>query len=383
MFPFFLLAIGILGVLSGAIWLSRRQPIANAAALPAGYIADSGALKQEFSRFYGADDNFGKAAGPFRSAADLAGRRNFAASTSVLESATRFAQVPLVYHDLGVSYALLGDLTRASDAFREVLARDPDYAATRKYLRDLKGIPASGAEPFTREQEPNDDRLRANLIALGTPVGGEIAGGADTADFFRVVAPQAPRDLVSIEVTDHSASFTPHLHVYDDQFRVLTWGEKVDRAGGSLKIVGGPKPNAQVYVSVTSADGQPGLYLLSVTPLKAFDRFEPNDTILGSRKISIGEEVTANVMDSIDTDFFSFVSPRKGTVAVEIRNRSNTLIPVLGVYNNDRRNIALVQDVQKAGGNLRHTIDTDKDATYYLQVSSQGGSSGAYILRVD
>jgi hypothetical protein len=289
----------------------------------------------------------------------------------------------VVYHDLGVAYALLGDLTRASDAFREVLARDPDYQATRKYVREIRGIPPGATEPFTREQEPNDDRLRANLIGLRTPVGGEIAGASDNADFFRFVAPQAPRDLVAIEVSNHSAGFNPRLHVYDDQFRVLSWSEKIDEAKGSVRIVGGPASNTAMYVSVTADDGKPGLYLLSVTPLKAFDRFEPNENIMAARRVSIGEETSANVMDTADTDFFSFVSPRKGNVTVEVRNRSNTLIPVLGIYNNDRRNIGLVQDVQKPGGNLRHTIEADKDQTYYLQVSSQGGSSGAYILRVD
>jgi hypothetical protein len=384
LFPFVLLALAIIGVLAGGMWLSKRRPLGvKAAALPEGYVADSAALKQEYGRYYGNEDDFGKASGPFRSAADVAAKRNLAAVTSVLENATRRVQLPVVYHDLGVAYSLLGDFTRATDNFREVLARDPEYQPTRKYLRDLKGIPAGAAEPLTREQEPNDDRLRANLIGLKTPVGGEIASASDNGDFFRFVAPQAPRDLVSIEVTNHSPSFHPRLHVYDDQFRILSWEEKVDKATGTVRVVGGPAPNSTIFVSILSDDGKPGLYLLTVTPLKAFDRYEPNDAIMKARRITIGEEVSANVMDPADSDFYAFTSPRKGNVTVEIRNRSNTLIPVLGVYNADRRNIALVQDVQQAGSNLRHTIEADKDQTYYLQVSAQGGSAGAYILRVD
>jgi hypothetical protein len=383
LFPFFLLAIAIIGVLAGGIWVARKRPLINASAIPEGYVPDTAALKQEYGRYYGNEENLAKASAAFRSAASLVSRRNFPAATSVLESVTRNGAVPVVYHDLAVAYALLGDFTRAGDNFREVLARDSEYAATRKYLRDQKGIPAGAVEPFTREQEPNDDRLRANLIGLRTPVGGELAGAADSADFFRFVAPPAPRDLVAIEVTNHSAAFTPRLHVYDDQFRILNWGEKTEHAGESAKIVGGPTPNSQLYVSLTSDDGKPGLYLLTVTPLKAYDRFEPNDTLLTSRRISIGEEVSANVLDAVDSDFFSFVSPRKGNVSIEIRNRSNTLIPVLGVYNKDQRNIALVQDVQKAGSNLHHAIEAEKDQVFFLQISSQGGSAGAYTLRVD
>jgi hypothetical protein len=137
-----------------------------------------------------------------------------------------------------------------------------------------------------------------------------------------------------------------------------------------------------LYVAITDDNAKGGMYLLTVTPQKAFDRYEPNDDIMASRRISIGEEVAANIMDNADTDFFSFASPRKGEVTIEIRNRAAALVPVLAVYNRDRRNIGFAQDV-KAGANLRHTIDADKDQLYYLQVSSQSGTAGAYILRVD
>jgi hypothetical protein len=147
-------------------------------------------------------------------------------------------------------------------------------------------------------------------------------------------------------------------------------------------VTGGPLPNSTVYLSITPEDDTRGLYLLTVTPLKAFDRYEPNDDLMASRKISIGEEIAANIMDDADKDFFSFASPRKGTVTVEIRNRSEGLVPVLAVYNRDRRNIGFAQDV-KPGANLHHTFDTDKDQTYYLHISAQSGTSGGYVLRVD
>jgi hypothetical protein len=380
--PFLLLVLAIVSLLAGGVWLFRKRPIVSATVLPEGYISDAATLKKEFGLYYGNDEGVENATASFRSAADLAKKRNFAGVASLLESAAKTAPVPVVYHDLGIGYALLGDSTRAADAFREALARDPEYSSTRKYLRETRGIPPGAAEPFTRESEPNNDRLHANLIALKTPVAGEIAGAADGDDLFRFIAPPAPRDLVSIEVTNHSAAFRPRVHVYDDQFRVLSWQETSD-AAGSLRVVGGPSPNAVVYVSITSDDGKPGQYLLTVTPTRAFDRFEPNNTIVEARRITIGEEVPANVMDTSDVDFYAFTSPRKGKITVEIRNRSNTLKPVLGVYDNDRRNIALVQNPEKPDGNLRHIIDAEKDQVYYLQVSSQGGSAGAYTLRVD
>jgi hypothetical protein len=189
--------------------------------------------------------------------------------------------------------------------------------------------------------------------------------------------------MVAIEIANHSDAFAPRLRVYDERSRILSWGEMRGRPGESVKVVGGPPPNSKLHLSISSDNGNGGMYLLTVTPLKAFDRFEPNDDIMASRRVSIGEEVDANVMDDGDIDFFSFVSPRKGAVTVELRNRSATLLPVLAVYDADRRNVGFANDAPKPGANLRHTIDVDKDKLYYLQISAQSGSSGAYVLRID
>jgi hypothetical protein len=356
--------------MAGGMWLSKRKSSPEAAKLPEGYISEAAAFRQEYDHFTGGNEEFGKVAALFQSASDLAAKKNLPAVASVLESTAKVAAVPMIFHNLGVAYAGLSDYARAAATFREALARDPEYGPTRKFLRELRGLPAGAAEPHTREQEPNENNLTANVIALRTPVGGEIGGSNDSADYYRVAAPAAPRDLIAIEVANHSASFAPRVRVYDENIKVQSWGEKAGRPGESLKIVGGPAANGSLFISISGDDGKGGLYLMTVTPQKAFDRYEPNDGIMASRRISIGEEVSANILDNVDSDFFSFPSPRKGTVTVEIRNRAASLVPVLAVYNKDRRNIGFAQDV-KAG------------QTYYLQISSQSGTAGAYILRVD
>jgi hypothetical protein len=372
------------GLVFAARWLAAHRPLSpNAAVLPAGYIADLSALKEEYAHYFGQPPDDAKVANRFRSAAALAAKKNYPGVTSMLETASRGGAVPVMFHDLGVAFSLLGDNTRAAESFREALARDPEYAPTRKYLRDYKGIPPGAAEPYTRELEPNNDNMTANLIALRSPVGGEVGAGNDTADYFRIIAPPAPRDLLTIELANHSINFVPRLHVYDSQVRPTSWGESaLEKPGQSVQVTGGPAPNSAVYISVTGADTS-GQYLLTVTPQKAFDQYEPNDDILSARRITIGEEVPANIMDAQDTDFFSFVSPRKGTVTIEIRNRSTALIPALATYNNDRRNMGFATEIRKAGANVHHTIDVEKDQLYYIQVSSQAGTSGGYTLRVD
>ena len=383
LFPFVLMALCLMGLIGGGIWWAKRLPASEAAAMPEGYVSDPSVLKAEFDLYNGPRDDYAALNARFRSAAELVAKRNLPAVANVLESIAKSGNVPVIFHNLGIIYAGLGDYARATESFREALAHNPEYLSTRKFLRGAKGVPGGSAEPYTREHEPNNDNVTANVITLRAPVGGEIAGGKDSTDFFRVNAPVAPRDLISIEVANHTASFAPRLRVYDAQFRSQDWGDQSAEAGAALKVIAGPEPNSSLTLALTSDNGKPGSYLLTVTPLKAFDRYEPNDDITAARPIAIGEEISANIMDNADSDFFSFVSPRKGSVAVEIRNRSQALTPVLVVFSKDRRNIGVAPTADKPGANLRHTIEAAKDEVFYLHVASQAGTAGAYVLRVD
>jgi hypothetical protein len=88
-------------------------------------------------------------------------------------------------------------------------------------------------------------------------------------------------------------------------------------------------------------------------------------------------------MDASDTDFYSFVAPLTGLVSIEIRNRSGTLIPALTTFGPDRRNSGFGPDLRTPGENLRHKMEVREHQTYFLQVWSQGSSSGGYTLRVN
>lgn len=378
-----LLALSVWAGWGGVRWIMAKRAIASKKFLPAAYIADTALFDQEYAKYFGEPAGDWTAADRFRQASDAAGKGSLPGATSSLETIVKTAGLPLVFHDLGVGYAGLGDYGRAADAFREALARDAEYPATRKFLRETKGIPTGAAEPYTREQEPNNEPSTANLIGLRAPVGGELAGSNDAADYFKVIAPPSPRDLLTIELVNHSIGFAPRLRVYDKDLRMLSWGEAAARPGASISVSGGPLPNTVLYISVTSADGNGGLYLLTVKPQKAFDKYEPNDGLERARRVSVGEEVAAGIMDGGDSDFFSFQSPRRGTVTINIQNRSNTLIPALTMYNAEHRNLGFAREVRKPGTNVRYVLDADKDALYYVQISSQSGTAGAYTLRVD
>jgi hypothetical protein len=389
-YPFVFLALLIAGGVFATRWVMSWRPGSSKATAPSGYVAENSVLRQEYAKYYGTPPDETSVAAPFQEAGKAASKGSFAGAASVLETMLNptgrnaaSSAVPVVYHNLGVSYSALGDYKRAAEAFREVLARESDYAATRKFLLDMKGIPTGAVDPYTRELEPNDQPTTANLISLRAPVGGELAGSNDRADYFKVVAPPPPRDLLSIELENHSIAFAPKIHVYDEKLRVTSWGEKSGRAGESIKLSGGPSANSVLYISIAAEDHAGGQYLLTVKPERAFDKYEPNDDLLTAKRISVGEEISASVMDGGDSDFFSFQSPRRGAVAIEIHNRSNTLIPALSMYNADHRNLGFAQDVRKAGSNIRYMLNAEPDTIYYVQISSQAGTAGGYTLRVD
>lgn len=383
LFPFVLLILLGVGLVLGVRWLARIRPVTATADLPAAYVADISALRSEYAHYYGKAIEESAIEGRFRQATDLMSNRNYPGAVSVLETLSRKAALPVVFSDMGVVYSALGDYGRCADAFREALARDGEYAPSRQFLRTTKSIPPNSADPYTREVEPNNEARTATLIGIGVAASGEVTASTDDQDYFRVITPAAPRDLITIELANHSIEFSPRLHAYDENLRLLSWGEKTAKAGDSIQVAGGPMPNSALYVAVSAADAQSGVYVLTVKPQKAYDRYEPNDDIMTSRRVSIGEEVDANIMDADDTDFYSFQSPRKGTVTIEIRNHSETLIPGVTTYNTDRRNMGFGPEIRKPGAGLHHTIDVDKDKIYYIQVWSQAGSAGAYTLRVD
>jgi hypothetical protein len=299
-----------------------------------------------------------------------------------LERVSKVAAVPVVFNNLGVLYAELNDKSRAIDAFREALARDADYKPVRVNLDRLKDVIALGAGPVSREVEPNDDMTLANIIAPGKAVEGEIEAAVNDVDFFRVTTPPPPRDLIAIEITNHSKTLEPVLKIFDGERRITDWGKIVQEAGSNLRQTIAPPPNTMLYLQVSGYGSSAGAYTLLVHPLKAFDNYEPNDDIYNAPRITLGTNIMAGIMDADDTDYYSFVSPRTGTVSILITNRSTTLIPALSTFSPDMRSSGFGPDVRTPGLPLRHTMEVRENQVYFIQVWSQANTAGDYSLMI-
>jgi hypothetical protein len=373
----------IFWIATGPRWSRAKVNLPIAVRPISGYNSNTATVLQEYQHFYGKPLNNADIERLCNQANQRVAARDYSNALGMLEQVAKVAAVPVVFNNLGVLYAEVSDPSRSIHAFREALARDMDYQPVRLNLDRLKDIMALGAEPVSREVESNNSPELANIIACGKPVEGEIAAAVNDVDVFRVSTPPAPRDLVAIEIENHSDTLAPVLRIFDEDRRLTSMGKTEKEAGASVKHIIAPAPNSALFLELSGYGRSAGAYTLRVVPQKAFDRYEPNDDIFNARRITLGAQIDANIMDESDTDYFSFVSPRNGTVNVVITNRSETLIPALSTFYPDMRSSGFGPDIKTKGGNLRHTLEVLENQIYFLQVWSQSETAGAYSLLVE
>ncbi|SPE39760.1 Tetratricopeptide TPR_2 repeat protein [Candidatus Sulfopaludibacter sp. SbA3] len=347
-----------------------------------GYISDVRPLQTEYAHFQGKPLKPGEIQQQFEEAASLVEAGEYYRAVELLQTAAKQAPLPVIFNDIGILYVQLNDPARAINAFREALARDAGYDPVRSNLERLKGFTSNMADPVSAEVEPNNSTTYANFVTVNKPVDGEIAEVADE-DYFRLTTPPAPRDHLEISVLNRSQSLAPRLRIFDEEGIILPWGrEQRHGPGDSISLIIAPPPNTTFYLNLSGDNNSFGAYTLTIKTLKHYDSYEPNDDIYSAHKLAIGEQIDANIMDDKDTDFYSFESPRDGTVSIDIQNRSATLVPALTTFTPDMRTSGFGPDVNRPGGSLHHTIPVQIGQTYYLQVWSQAGTTGDYSLKV-
>jgi hypothetical protein len=373
----------IFWVATGPNWSSPRAGKATALELPRGYIGEFGVVTQEYKRYYGkaqADNSLGA---EFDQATRYMKDHSYSMAAQSLAAIAEKASVPSVFNNLGLAYLALNDKGNAVNAFREALARDINYQSVRQNLDKLRDVGLDAAAPLMHEVEDNNSLESANLIAPGRPVDGEIMAALNDIDCFKVTSPPAPRDVLRIELTPKSRMLEPMMKVYGRDRGLLDWVKGKGAPGQPIATTLAPAPNSRLYLEVSGYGDSAGLYRLSVTPLHAFDKNEPNDDIFNPTPLELGQSVAANIMDRADTDYYSFEAAKSGKVKVTIQNQSVTLIPALSTFNPDMRSSGFGPDVRVHGGNLEHTYEVEAGRKYFIQVWSQADSSGEYTVRVE
>jgi tetratricopeptide (TPR) repeat protein len=375
--------VAILGWLATGPRIFGPRVLSRTGAPIKGYVSDIQTLRDEYKQWHGKKLDNPQLEQRFQMVNDKIALQDYESAALLLENVAQQAALPVVYNNLGVVYAQLNDSAHAIGAFREALARDIDYKPVRLNLDRLRNMTANAADPVTREIEDNSTPANANIISLNRAVEGEIETKDNDLDYFRVTTPPAPRDRLLITVEPHTPLLSLVLRLYDSDRRVTDMASDVRQSGQTLSFIFAPTPNTTYYLQISGSNHTSGSYTLKVSPLHAYDGYEPNDDIFNAKRVEIAQEIMANIMDGTDEDYYSFIAPRTGQVNVTVRNRSTTLIPALTTYSPEMRNIGFGPDLRTPGATLRHTFDVVENQTYYLQVWSENSTSGDYSLIVE
>jgi hypothetical protein len=328
----------------------------------------------------------------------LAVDERFVESKALLEQVAAKAPSAAAYTNLGVVRAALGDASAARSDYERALQLDPaDQTAHMNLglLARAEGNLTQASEHFAkapayRQAREATDAIRAQFsnntirtaasIRVGSAVSSRLAGGSDT-DYFTFTSPDGPRDVLLVRVENESTTLAPALRVYDSDKGQIA-NPYNGTAGGSLSHEFAASPSTAYYLQVLPTDGGAsiGEYSLTVTPRKAFDRFEPNEDVTKAREISMGRGVEANIMDPGDEDYYQF-KVSAGPVRASVTNRSATLGLEVYLYDHNRSQVSVGYD-----GTLGAHVSTESTAAlagvWYVRVSHNSGTSGEYTLTV-
>jgi tetratricopeptide (TPR) repeat protein len=270
-------------------------------------------------------------------------------------------------------------MKRATDLKRTALVR---FATPR--VTDVNG----------QEAEPNDDLNQTNAISLGTKVLGSISELRDV-DVYQIKTSRGPRDIYQAALENGSTTLRPVLRA-NDKIRHQVCRTASSEPLTHIECAFSADPDSTYYIQTSGAleDGflsvlpSLGSYALVVTPLKRYDRYEPNDDFPDAKPLSLGTRIDANIMDERDADWYVVkTATAGGPMTARLESDSTNLVPVLEVYDGVRH-LVNSAETDEPLTRIECPFTADPQATYYVKVSSKRpiglfqGSSGPYKLTV-
>lgn len=256
-----------------------------------------------------------------------------------------------------------------------------DIKKNNQYAK-LEALNREELEISNNEAEPNDSVLMPNKMQLDNWVSAEISETKDF-DFYLFTSPTKFRDYLKIEIKNNSTSLRPLIDIYNSE-KAHTSEKANTTYGGELRhnILVAPSTSYYLKVSDYYRSGG-GKYLVKISPLKSYDQFEPNDSILNPSAMEIGSSLEANIMDGGDKDFYSFTANQAVNLVVNIENRSTSLRPHIDIFNQQKTHIFKHSNTT-AGGDIRTTVKLEAGKRYFLSVIDYYKSSyGRYLLKLD
>jgi len=317
-----------------------------------------------------------------KSAVNLAKASQYEESRKRFQQLTQPVPVPAVFNNVGALDAEKGDKAGAKEAYTQALAKQPDYQPALQNLRRLATFkPPPIVKVKGQESEPNNDFDHANEISVGDSVMASIADASDE-DFYAFTTPAGSRDHYQVSIKNGGLTLHPWVGVYDGNRHRIGSSEWSPEALAEVDANFSAEARSTYYVQVLGSNNTSGAYVLSVKPLKLYDRFEPNDDFPQATSIPLGAAIEANIMDAADADFYVVKAPASGQLMAKIENLGTTLHPWVGVYNGNRHRIGSSEWSPEALAEVDANFSAEAGSTYYVQVLGSNDTSGAYKLTV-
>ena len=216
-------------------------------------------------------------------------------------------------------------------------------------------------------------------LALGTAAPATV--DAAPGRYYKIQSPPAPRDWLSARVENRSTTLRPCIVIYDaDRNRVS--GDCNGNPSANYALTFRTAPNATYLVQVSGYADSVGDFTLTVTPMKSFDAFEPNDEFATAKEIKLSAPVSGlNIMDDADLDFFRVVAGSSTSLTASVDNQSTTLKPCIIVFDVNKNRVAGDCD-GNAGANFSVSAEAKSGSTYFIQISGYSSSTGKYTLTI-
>ncbi len=326
----------------------------------------------------------------------------------ILEKVARQAEIPALYNNLGVLYAVTGDANTSRKFYMKAVEKNPDdknlklnlglLAEKEGQIDQAIKFYETSSEPSlatkarkriqqkrqagTIEVEPNNQILEPNEIGLKKWVQGKIASSLDR-DFFFFTTPQIHRDFIKIEIKNQSTTLKTSIVLYDANKHQL-WNHNgyYSTPGQDLEHTFVSAPGAGYHLAISGYDSF-GDYQFIISALKAYDVYEPNNDIQHAKALVMEKEIDASIMDQGDWDYYRIKnSSAATTINISLDNPSATLKASIMLYDANKHQLWSQNGYYSTPGqNLTHAFTATPDSQYYIAIGGYE-SGGHYKLTV-
>ena len=254
---------------------------------------------------------------------------------------------------------------------------DAPYSFTVNFNKEDEGF----------ESEPNNELFSANILSLNSQVTGNIQDDEDI-DYYRIDVSEPGSISVSFEHDKIDSS----MHFWrmelisemssEPESNLMLLGSEVSFKTGKIRLSTG------TYYIKISKDYYSNIdYILGITFEKEGNAFEnePNNSISSANKIDVNKEITGNIQNEEDVDYYVFNVNRSGALNILFEHpkidSSMHYWTVQLLDDTDEYKI----DFEVSGENVKTTSDKIRipAGSYYVKVRKDYYSNLDYKFKVD